>query len=76
MIKINEEYENMNERQRAIYQILKTQVLGIEAARARGNDLSVLMHQNNLKEFIGEARKYGLDERIITKYEIILEGKE
>ena len=63
----------MNEEKRAISSILETQALGLEVAKNRGHYSSMLMHLNNLKEFVGKAKEARLDNEIITKYENIIE---
>ena len=62
----------MNEEKRAISSILETQALGLEVAKNKGHYDSMLMHLENIKEFVGKGKKAGLDNNIITKYENII----
>ncbi len=66
-------YQEMEEKKKVIYSVLETQALGLKVAKNNGYNSSILMHLDNLKEFVGKAKEAGLDNKIITKYKTIIE---
>jgi len=74
MKNIDEKTNSMNEQQSAIYAILETTSLGIEAAKSLGIYSSVQMHLNAFREFIDKGKDAGLDAKMLAKYESVFGG--